>query len=124
MSTAAALVALVPQLLAFLGGLAGLGALARVRAERRKINSEADKSGADAAKVLSDAAVALLDPTREQVAYLQAQLISAHTEITKLREETGDLRQKMSVLDDQLRDANRELAVLRSSRSTWLNGGV
>lgn len=115
--TLTSLAAWLPSLIALIGGIAGLAALLRVGPERRKITSEADKSGADAVKALSAAAVALLDPTREQVAFLQADLLAAHDELKALRPELQALRRQVDDLDGQLRSANRELTALRSRQA-------
>jgi len=49
------------------GGLAGLAALIRARAEKRKLDAEADKVDADAAEKLTQIALTLVEPMRAEV---------------------------------------------------------
>jgi len=57
------------------GGLAGLAALIRARAEKRKLDAEADKTDADTAEKLTQIALTLVEPMQREVSR-QAGIIS------------------------------------------------
>lgn len=90
MITAAAQV--LGVLIAAVGGVAGLAALAKIGPERRKITAEAFRAGVDSTQVLSSTAVSLLDPYLEQIKFLRSELASARDEITSLRAEIRTLQ--------------------------------
>lgn len=77
---------LVIQVLLGLGGAAGVTALLRIGAEKRKLKSETDKTGADAAQIISNSAVMLLEPARKEIAELQENLDEANAKIDHLVE--------------------------------------
>jgi len=80
-----------------LGGLGATAAAFSARSTNRKLQAEAQKSGADAASVLSTTAVGLLAPMREQIVVMEGHLRSANARIqeleTQVRELTAELEQ-------------------------------
>lgn len=83
------------QVIAAVGGTAGLTALvervanrrthrARTQAEADKVRAEADRAQVDAVSTLSDVALRLLAPLQAQVQSLQADLAQSRAEIHKL----------------------------------------
>lgn len=85
----------IVQIFVAVGGLTGIAALVSAFLTRRKINSEAAKTGADAAQVLSAASVALLEPMEKQLKSLSDQLTRSQT--------------RANQLDDTLQSTQREL---------------
>lgn len=111
---------LIPQMLAGVGGLAGLVALLLVRASRRKLVAEGKKNEADAAKVLSETAVSLLAPAKEQIAQLQMELASAKADAKVLAEQLRDAKAglenaqaEIQGLRNQVSEMSKDLAEQR-----------
>ena len=94
------------QVAAVLGGLAGVAALVNGFATRRKIRAEATKTDADAVRVLNETAIELMDPFKEQVAFLRAELASARSELASTRSELQTMRTQVAELTHEL-DAER-----------------
>lgn len=96
------------QLAALLGGLAGLAALVTGFATRRKIAAEATKTNVDAVAVLNETAVGLLDPFKEQVSFLRAELASTRSELASARSELQTLRHQVAELNEALENERRQ----------------
>jgi hypothetical protein len=86
------------------GAGGGIGALFLVRGQKKKLSAETDKNSADYAGVISGTAISLLEPMREQLATMRAQLRAAHEEITALRTAMARLSAE---LDATTRDSKR-----------------
>lgn len=91
----------IVELIVLLGGSSVIGVIVNALISRRKIVSEAGKTGADAAQVLSEASVAMLVPMEKEVTRLNIKLAEAQT--------------KVDTLDTQLRQTNTELRRTKES---------
>jgi hypothetical protein len=83
---------LVGWVFAALGGLASVATLFQVGSERRKIVADARRAGVDSTQVLASIVVSLLQPSRDQIAFLRSELAAARDENTALRSEIAGLR--------------------------------
>jgi len=103
------------------GGIGGFFTeIVRGVSTRRKFRAEAARQGVDANVALSNAAMSLLEPAREQIAFLHAELVAARSEGhqlraegQQLRDEVQELRAQVSSLNASLREAHANLAVLQ-----------
>jgi septal ring factor EnvC (AmiA/AmiB activator) len=103
----------VAQVLAA-GGVGGFCTeVVRGLSTRRKLRAEAAKTGVDANVALSNAAMALLEPAREQIAFLHSELTAARAEGKALRLEVNQLREQVASLDCELQTAHRDLNALQ-----------
>ena len=119
--TGAALLDALPQWLAALGGVAGIGALFRIGIERRTGKALAARKEADATRVVTDTAVGLLDPLKEQVEFLRQDLTRSRAEAVALRDDVRDLHEYINLLIDVIEAAGlpippRPRPVLREER--------
>lgn len=92
------------QVAGVLGGLAGLAALVTGFANRRKIDAEGGKLDAEKLRIINDAAIEMLAPSREQVAFLRAEMVKA-------REEH---QQQMAATRRQLEETQVEVLILKA----------
>lgn len=107
----------IAQILAA-GGVGGFCTeVVRGISTRRKIRAEAAKTGVDANVALSNAAMSLLEPAREQIAFLHKELTEARAEGQALRQEVQQLRAQVASLDSELQGAHRDLAALQQGIS-------
>jgi hypothetical protein len=96
------------------GGTAFIGFL-KVRADKKKILAEADKTGADASAVVAATAISLLGPYTEQVRVLQERLTEANSQIDNLGVRLREARGRVLALEMQVDALTQELTHLRSA---------
>lgn len=77
--------------LSMTGLFTGLVLLYKARAEKRQIESIAEKNGVDAAAIVSSTAIGLLLPMREQLSVMRDTLRDANSEITLARTRIHEL---------------------------------
>lgn len=72
------------QALGALGGVAGLGGLLVVLAQRRLINAKAKRQGVDATAVLSETAIELLNEVRRELEITQSKVEALQEHVMKM----------------------------------------
>lgn len=112
----------IAQVIAGLGGLAGVGALIRVlvmtRAERRGADASAGKTAAETTTELNGVALALLQSAPEEVARLSKRLKEAHDEIDRLEQRLHAAEDQQADLKRRLDQREAEVVALRSQLDT------
>lgn len=78
------LVGTIPQILAAVGGLAGLGSFIKVLRDVRTGRARAAKVDADASRIVADTAVGLLQPLREEAEGLRSEIHSLRVHVQLL----------------------------------------
>lgn len=101
------------QLIAVLGGLTGLASIITAVIQKRKIEAEADKSGADAAQVLSAASIALLAPMEKQLNTLSAQLAASQSRANELDDTLRATKTELADVQRMAHGLNRQLQYYR-----------
>lgn len=101
------------QLIAVLGGLTGLASIITAIIQKRKIEAEADKSGADAAQVLSAASIALLAPMEKQLNTLSAQLAASQSRANELDDTLRATKTELADVQRMAHNLNRQLQYYR-----------
>ena len=96
----------VVQIVAALGGTSGLAAGINAYLDRQRNKG---KVSADVAKELSDTALGLLEPTREQVAYLRAELADRDSRLHKAESEIRTLRMLMVEMENRIQVMTNQL---------------
>lgn len=66
----------IPLITTLLGAIGTIYGFSRFKAERKKIDAEAEKIDVDAVAVISSSAIALLGPMEKQVTNLEARLVA------------------------------------------------
>lgn len=99
----------VAQIVAAVGGVAGVSSLFRLGIDRRKGRADAQVVEGAAARAVTDSAVVLVKPLHDQIDYLSARLLTVQTEASAeartLRSEVRWLRSRVAQLIDSLRAA-------------------
>lgn len=85
-----------------LGGVAGLGAVAKIGVERRQGRAAAQRVEVDAGKVVTDTAVGLLEPLRTQIGFLAEELARSRAEAERDRAESALLRREVHDLREYI----------------------
>lgn len=115
----------VIQIVLAIGGGASLIGLIKVRADKKKILSEANKTDADSLAVISGAAISLVEPQNAQVIVLQHRLDGANSQIEelykKLREFRAEAERDLDELSRKLREANRRADVAENKYNDMLH---
>lgn len=93
-----------------LGGLAGVTALLTSKAQNRK-------TGADTAQVVSGTALAIINPLREELTKLSAQLTTVQAYAVDLEKQLGQSQAEAVVLKSKLTEMSAEIGLLQAENA-------